>query len=220
MMSAQRVIRPTRLAPTRPTRPERNIYSVVLVDIAGSASRAGVSYRRMRDDLYGIVDGIPLNHGPCLDAVPFQDHGDGLCLIVPLAVLDPTRIVDTFVLGLGAGLREHRRYVNAASRIRLRVCFDLGLVERHRANWSGDVLTRAARLVDAEPVREALRMRPGRDLVGVVSDDLYRSVVCHGFGTFGPDRFREVKVMVKEFSGVAWLLEPPPVEGCRTCGIH
>jgi hypothetical protein len=200
--------------------PERNIHSIVLIDIAGSASRAGLAYRRMRDDLYGIVDDIPLNHGRCLDAVAYQDHGDGLCLIVPLDVLEPTRIVDTFVSGLRAGLREHRRYVSAAARIRLRVCFDLGLVERHRANWSGDVMTRAARLVDAEPVREALLSQPEENLVGVVSDDLYRSVVCHGFGAFGPDRFREIDVKVKEYSGAAWILEPAPAEECHTCGYR
>src|SRR6266511_2640607 len=112
------------------------------------------------------------------------------------------------VVGLTAGLREHRRYVSEQARIRLRVCFDLGLVEAHRGSWAGDVLVRASRLIAAEPVREALRTEPDADLVAVVSDAMYDLVVRHGYGHTPPDSYREIRVRVKEFEGRAWLLVP------------
>src|SRR6266508_2692979 len=138
----------------------------------------------------------------------YHDNGDGFRFVVPLSLLPPTQVIDTFVGGLTAGLREHRRYVSEQARIRLRVCFDLGLVEAHRGSWAGDVLVRASRLIAAEPVREALRNEPDADLAAVVSDAMYDLVVRHGYGHTPPDSYREIRVRVKEFEGRAWLLVP------------
>src|SRR6266508_1272532 len=135
--------------------------------------------------------------------------GRNLYVIVLIDVVgSAAQVIDTFVGGLTAGLREHRRYVSEQARIRLRVCFDLGLVEAHRGSWAGDVLVRASRLIAAEPVREALRTEPDADLAAVVSDAMYDLVVRHGYGHTPPDSYREIRVRVKEFEGRAWLLVP------------
>jgi hypothetical protein len=202
---------------SQPVRTDRNLYSIVLVDVVGSAARDGQGTRRMRDDLYEMLTDVVADNGLDLESLPYEDRGDGLRLIVPLDVIRPTRVVDVFVAGLAAGLREHRRYANARARIRLRACFDLGLVEAHWRSWTGDPLVRAARLIDARQLREALDAEPESDLVAVVSDSMYESIVRHRFGYIPPDCFEEIRVQVKEFDGRAWLLGPRAAAPCQGC---
>ena len=197
-----------RLTNRGPANPEPNLYVIVLIDVTGSALLDSQGQRHMRDALYRLVDDIARDNGFRLDGLRFDDKGDGLRLVVPLDVVPPTRVVDVFVSGLAAGLREHRRYSSPQARLRLRVSFDLGLVEAHRSSWTGAVLVRAARLVDAKPVRDVLCLDPEADLVAVASDTLYDAVLRHRFGPIPPDRFREINVQVKEFEGRAWLLLP------------
>jgi hypothetical protein len=129
-------------------------------------------------------------------------------------VIKPTQVVDRIILGLLANLREHRRTVNEAARIRLRVAFDLGVVEPHRSGWSGDPLVKIARLVDAYPLRQALDENRSLDLAAVVSDVLFETVVRHGYGYIGPACFQSIRVKVKELDARAWLHVPP----AGTCG--
>jgi hypothetical protein len=190
---------------------DRDLHSIVLIDVAGSAFRDAPGQRRMRDDLYSLVFDLAADTGLDLNALPFDDIGDGLRLVIPVNVLGPGRVIDLFVPGLAAGLREHRRHVSPQARIRMRVCFDMGIVEPHRRSWTGYPLVRAARLVNADPVRAALLANPEVDLVAVVSDVMYESVVRHRFGLIPPDSFCEIRVQVKEFDGPAWLLIPRPI---------
>lgn len=196
---------------------ERNLYSIVLIDVVQSA-RSGVQWQqRMRNDLYALVEDVVRYRGLAWGSLPFSDIGDAIRVVVPLDRVQPTQVVDLFILGLSAGLREHRRCASEAARIRLRVAFDLGLVERHQHGWVGDALVRTARLIDAEPLREALRSDPSLDLAVVVSDPMYESVVRHGHGFISPGSFREVRVRNKEFDSRAWLLTCAATEQCRRC---
>jgi hypothetical protein len=206
--------------PVHSPRTDQNLHSIVLVDVVASAARDGQGQRRMRDDLYEIMTDVIADNGLDLESLPFEDRGDGLRLIVPLDLIRPTRVVDFFVAGLAAALREHRRYVSEVARIRMRVCFDLGLVELHRRGWTGDPLVRAARLIDASQLREALDAEPEADLAVVVSDMMFDSIVRHRFGQIPPDCFDEIRVQVKEFDGRAWLFIPRAVGMCHRCAYR
>lgn len=190
-----------------PVRHLPSLYNVVLADIEKSASRPDIAQKQMRDDLYGILNEVIIAGGLTPDSVPFDDRGDGFRIVLPIDLLAPTKVVDTFVLSLQAALRRHRRNATAAARIRMRVCFDIGLLQRHWQGWVGAPLVRAARLVDAQPVRQLLIKDADADLSVVVSDLLFESVVCHGYGYLGPDSFRKICVSVKEYQGAAWLLD-------------
>jgi hypothetical protein len=107
--------------------------------------------------------------------------------------------------------------VNEAARIRLRVAFDLGLVESHLQGWTGAPLIRVARLIEAEPLRATLRADLQLDLAVVVSDVLYEAVIRHGYGYFGPSCFRAMHVSVKEFDARAWRLRPGATGMCGRC---
>jgi len=91
-----------------------------------------------------------------LDALHTSDTGDGIRLLVPFSVLEPIRVLDMLVLGLSTAVREHRRYAAASGRIRMRLAFDLGLIEPLLRGWAGDPLVRVARLIEAKSLRVAL----------------------------------------------------------------
>jgi hypothetical protein len=242
-MSAERLTSPVRPTPDRPltppmpnrrpgaavpipaeatarhAKPERNLHSIVLIDVAGSAARDTQGQRRMRDDLYGIMADLTDENGFDLESLAFDDRGDGFRLIVPLDLIRPTRVVDTFVAGLTAGLREHRRHASESARLRIKASFDIGLVEPHRYSWTGDPLVRAARLIEARQVREALRSAPDTDLVAIVSEAMFE-IVRHRLGYLAPDCFREIQVQFKEFEGPAWLLAPRSIGACPHCAYR
>jgi hypothetical protein len=194
------------------------LHTVVLADISTSARRDTQAQRRMRCHLYDIVSDVVQYAGLEIDSLPFTDTGDGMRLLLPVELIKPTHVVDLFVLGLNARLRDYRRDIVEAARIRLRVAFDLGVVESHLHGWAGDPLVRAARLVEAEPLREALRADLRLDLAVVVSDVLYEAVVRHGYGYIGPSCFRAIHVRVKEFDARAWRLMPGATGICGQCG--
>jgi hypothetical protein len=189
-----------------PDRPQ--LSAVILTDVVGSAAVKG--QRQLRDDLYDLMDGVLLRRGFGLGSFPYDDTGDGLRLFVPLDRVQPTDVVDMFALGLMAELRGLRQGRTARARLRVRVAFDMGLVEPHRRSWTGEPLVRVARLINAGPLRRPFQRDPQLAFAAVVSDGMYGSVVRPGNGYITPESFRPIRVRVKEFDGRAWLLTPYP----------
>lgn len=185
------------------------MYGIVQLDVVGSSERDAALQRRMRDDLYAMVRRVLAGQGVSRhDDVPVDDRGDELRLIVPETAVPLERLVDVFVAGLTVELREHARAVNPVARIRLRVCFDLGVLVRHHNGWAGDALVRVARLIEAEPLRAALRDNPDLTFAAVLSEDLFRQVIQQRLGHLDPDSLRPIHVSVKNFQADAWLLVP------------
>jgi hypothetical protein len=193
------------------------LFFVILMDVMNSASRVGDHHRRMREDLHSMVAAVLAASRLHPGSLSWEDRGDGLRLVLPAGLISPTDVVDTFVLRLSTALREHRRYVSEAARIRLRIAFDLGLLAAHRGSWTGEPVIRVARLVDAEAARDLLTNHVSVDLAVVVSNGLFESVVRHGYGRIAPDCFRQIQVTVKEFDKPAWLLVPHTTSSCADC---
>jgi hypothetical protein len=198
-------------------RVDRDLCAIVLIDVAASASAANHAQLRMRRDLYDLVQAALKRRDLVLESLPVTDTGDGLRIFLPFSRIRPADVIDLFVLGLAAGLRQHRQYVAECSRIRLRVAFDLGIVEPHLQGWVGDSLIRVARLVDAEPVRDVLESHTDLDLAAVVSDVMYRYVVEPGDCYLAADYFEPIRVRVKEFDARAWLLTRYASWPCGLC---
>ena len=122
-----------------------------------------------------------------------------------MAALDP------FIPNLATELRLHRTASSATNRLRLRVAVHTGLLHSEPAGaWTGTPLRDLARLLDADAVRQALRDTPETDLVLVVSQLVYDTVVRHGY-TLDPAGFRPVRVQVKETDETAWVHIPGTV---------
>ena len=132
--------------------------------------------------------------------------------VTPMAALDP------FIPNLATELRLHRTASSATNRLRLRVAVHTGLLHSEPAGaWTGTPLRDLARLLDADAVRQALRDTPETDLVLVVSQLVYDTVVRHGY-TLDPAGFRPVRVQVKETDETAWVHIPGTVVPAGTAG--
>jgi hypothetical protein len=192
---------------------DRNLCVIALIDVARSGSVDFQGQLLLRRDLYDLVDRVVDYGGLTIDQHAFTDTGDGVRLLLPLDQVQPTQFVDMFVLGLAAGLREHRRRVNETGRLRLRVALDVGLVEQHLHGWAGSSLVRVARLIECPALRDAL-CPDGPDLAALVSDALFDLVVRHGHGYLAPACFRPVPVQVKEFDAHGWLVTAAAPGSC------
>jgi hypothetical protein len=210
-----RIVRPST---DLPAKYGRTISTVVLLDLSRSAGHDSQTQRNLRADLFELVRGVIEYTGLALKTFPLTDTGDGIRILVPVDCIQPFQVIDLFVYGLAARLRQHRRRVNFSARLRLRVAFDLGLVEPDvNGWWTGAPLIRVARLVDADAAREILYSDIAPDFVGIVSSEMYEAVIRHGYGYIAPDCFREVSVRIKEFHAHAWLLTPGAVDVCGQC---
>jgi hypothetical protein len=209
--------------PGKTTGRHPRLCTIVQMDVAGSARRDGRSLEQMRNDLFDLVESVALRGEINLETPPYEDTGDGLRLLLP-ADIPPTRAIEVFAGGLAAGLHEHRRKVDAAARIRLRVAFHIGLVTRHRGSWTGSSLVVAARLVNSKPLRAALRVDDKVNLAAAVSDPMYQLVVRDRFGHIPVTCYRKIRVRVKEYDDRAWLLVPRSACVCALpdhgCAAH
>jgi len=188
--------------------------TVMIIDVAGSASHTNPWQLRMRADLRAIVLGALERQGHDPARFDLTDTGDGVRLIFPSEAA-AIGLLARFVPCLAAALRAHRT-ADPRAGLRLRVAVDAGLVHRDHG-WHGTPLILCSRLCDAEPVRRVLRAANRADLVLVVSSRVYDEVVRHGYDGIDPASYRSIEVKVKETGTTAWVHVPgyasPPDAG-------
>jgi hypothetical protein len=74
--------------------------------------------------------------------------------------------------------------------------------------FGGNTIIEVSRLLDSDTIRQAVADHPDRDLVVLVSDQLYRWVVGEGHPGLDDIRFDQVHVSAKKFTATAWLWAP------------
>jgi hypothetical protein len=72
-------------------------------------------------------------------------------------------------------------------------------------SFTSDAPVVAVRLVDAPPVRDALKTAPDTDIGLIISDEVFRATVAEGYRGLNSADFLEVSVLTPKFSGVAWV---------------
>jgi hypothetical protein len=186
--------------------------AIVAVDIEQSTTRPDPVKAELRRILYELFDqalrsaGIHRRHRD-----RFTDRGDGL-----LALIHPVdqaakpvllnRVVPAFgqlLTGYDASLtsRSHRQ-------LRVRVVMHAGEVNYDGYGCFGEALDIAFRLLDAPGVKKALRAAPD-PLTLVVSDDIYRTVVRHGYDGLDQQAFRPLtRVNVAGHRYLGWVHAP------------
>lgn len=180
-------------------------YTVVLIDVAGSAGHTNPWQLRMRADLRRIIAEVCREQRYAATAVELTDTGDGMRLILTpeISVID---VLGRFVPAVAAAVHAYR-IQTPEGRFALRVAADTGLLHRDHG-WHGTPLILCARLCDASPVRQVLRANADADLVLVVSARVYEEVVRHGYDGIDPATYHRVAVREKETETVAWVHVP------------
>jgi hypothetical protein len=138
-----------------------------------------------------------------------QQGGDGELAILPPDTPE-TVVVGTLAPVVNRLLATANQNQAPPARVRLRMAVHQGLVHLDGANgYPGEAVVTVCRLVDAPPLKAALRAFPSANVALIVSSEIYRDVVRQ-YGEPRPDRFREVKVRMpdKEFEHDAWVHVP------------
>jgi hypothetical protein len=156
-------------------------HTIIAVDVAGSGSRPNRLTLQMREDLRQIIIGVLAKQGISWNSIHHDDTGDGLRLLLP-PDQPAIRALGPFVNELDAALRAHRMRANDAARLRLRVVAHHGLAYFDGGVWAGDALVLAARLLDAEPLRQALKDNPDANLALIVSEAIHKDVIVDEYG--------------------------------------
>ncbi len=157
---------------------------IFAVDIEGSTARANPAMGELRRILYELLDralegaGIGSRH-----LEPFTDRGDSvLILIKPHDDVPKTLVLGQLVPILTALLAEHNASVARPElRMRLRAVVHAGEVYEDNKGFYGDNLDIAFRLLEAQPLKKALRKAAASPLALVVSEEIFNGLGQQGY---------------------------------------
>ncbi|MFI9273667.1 hypothetical protein ACIGXM_23560 [Kitasatospora sp. NPDC052896] len=190
--------------------------ALLACDIAGSAGRGETRLQAIRSALrsalcasFGVAD---------LDEQSFVriDTGDGFHFVAP-AGLPKARLLYPLLPELCARIRAHNRQATPDVHLRVRVAVHAGEIRFDSAGtFSGSPFEALARLLDSDPLRQAVRAgTSGTPVAAVLSQHFYEETVGHGYEGLEADAFTAADVRVKEYSAQAWLWYPGSPVGPR-----
>src|SRR5690242_3963466 len=157
---------------------------IFAVDIEGSTERTNLAKGKLRHFLYELLEqaleaaGIAARH-----LEPFTDRGDSvLVLIKPHDEVPKTLVLGRLIPTLASLLAEHNASVGRPElRMRLRAVVHAGEIHEDDKGFYGDDLDAAFRLLEAQPLKKALKETADAPLILVVSEEIYNGIVQQGY---------------------------------------
>jgi hypothetical protein len=187
--------------------------SIVVIDLEGSTMRSNPAKGELRHVMYTLLERA-LAVAAIADEhlEPMHDRGDGvLVLIRPHDDVPKTIVLNRLIPVLAGLLEEYNAQVTDPElRMRLRAVVHAGEVHSDSRAFYGEAIDVAVRLLDAGPVKMALR-QTARPLVLVVSEEIYRGIIAHGYAvcqTYRP----LVLVNVNDRTHRGWVHIPEAAE--------
>jgi len=188
--------------------------AIVALDIERSTSRPDPVKAELRNKTYELFDaalysaGIRKRHRD-----RYIDRGDGLLALThPVDQALKTLLVNRAIPALSNLLADYNASLPYPSRtqrqLRVRVVTHAGDVRYDANGCFGEALDVAFRLLDAAPVKRALR-ETADPLILVISGDIYSSVVRHGYDGINQYAFHplvRVQIAGKRYPG--WIHIP------------
>jgi len=186
----------------------RQLCPVLAADIADFSSPARDEEIReaMNADLHRVIGDAVAASGIDWKSCYRQDEGDGVLVVMPTSTC-PDRLIDSLPGQLRFQVRRANHKASQAAQMRLRVAVDIGLIKRTAHGVHGDSLIGLSRMLNADPLREALD-ESGAELAMAFSDYLYRTVVLDAPSLTSPAEFTPFDCMVKKTSVHGWLRVP------------
>jgi hypothetical protein len=188
--------------------------AIVAVDIEGSTSRPDPVKGELRHLIYEMFDEALCSAGirqRYRDR--FIDRGDGiLALIRPVDQVPKALLLNRAIPAFSRLLADHNKGLPHSSRtqrqLRVRVVVHAGEVHYDANGCFGEALDVAFRLLDAARVKNMLRDATG-SLILVVSEDIYSSVVRHGYDGIDQRAFHPlVRVIIAGNRHCGWIHLP------------
>ncbi|MFD5511268.1 hypothetical protein ACFWIB_26325 [Streptomyces sp. NPDC127051] len=186
--------------------------TILLVDTERYSDRDDVQQAFLRRMLYDVVDRTLLAAGIDQTLRMRADRGDAIMeLIDPGAPL--TTLLRALLTEVPAQLRAVNRLAASSAQIRLRAVLATGYVAVDEFDgWVGTDLNHACRLLDGEPLKQALRERTD-DYALCVSEPVYAGIVRHNHTGIPADEFTSVTMPSKNGPLGAWMYGPLPKGG-------
>jgi len=181
--------------------------TIVVADMAGFGSQCGTNPHQLavREGMYQALrhafDDAGIGWADCYR----EDRGDGALMLAP-ATVPKALFVDVLPHTLAGALAAHNSAACSLNRIRLRLAMHAGEVNYDRHGVTGAALNHTFRLVQADPVRDALDDSCG-DVAIIVSAWFFEEVIRHSVHT-DPASYRTVPVDIKETTTVGWVATP------------
>jgi hypothetical protein len=188
--------------------------TIVALDIERSTSRPNPIKGELRNKTYELFEAALSKAG--IDSChhdEFIDRGDGiLALIHPVDQAPKTLLLNRVVPSLSQFLTDYNDSLPQRSQpqrqLRIRVVMHAGEVHYDANGCFGEALDVAFRLLDAGRVKRILR-EIADPLILVVSDDIYSSVVRHGYHGIDHETFYQlVRVHVAGRRYPGWIHLP------------
>lgn len=178
--------------------------SLVAVDIEGYSSRDNQGQAELRKKLREVCEEAFSRTRISPDSR--QDQGDSFLFLFQPDV-SKALLASDLIREIGTALRLSNRSWLLEARMRLRVAVHYGEVHLDGTGYAGESVVTVMRLLDAQPLRNALKTAPD-DLAVIVSEPMYRDVVRHQYRGMNPSDYVQVQVSHKEFSQPAWIRVP------------
>jgi class 3 adenylate cyclase len=184
--------------------------TIIALDIEQSTTRTDPVKAELRNKIYELLDEalrLAEIHPPHRD--PFIDRGDGvLALIHPVEQAPKAILLNHAIPALSRLLIDYNASLNVSQsqrQLRVRVVMHAGEVHYDAYGCFGESLDIAFRLLDATPVKRSLQMTSD-PITLVVSGDIYRSVVRHGYGGIDRNAFHQVvRVQIAGYRYPGWI---------------
>ena len=194
------------------------VCALFAVDIAGFTGphRDDDIRLYLHEELYQVLhkafDGSGIPWADCF----CEDRGDGALIVVPPAV--PCKnLIHPLPERLRSLIRRHNHVSRDTAGIQLRAAAHIGPVEHDGHGFVGTDINLLFRMLDARPLRAALA-GSGAELGLIVSDYVYRNVVCRYPSLVSPDAFRSARFQVKYTRARAWTYLPGALDRPGTVG--
>jgi hypothetical protein len=184
--------------------------TIVAVDVEGFGNR----YRTNRDQV-AVRDGL---YGAMREAfhhaeIPWndsdhEDRGDGMFILVGSEV-PKSLFVESLPSALVNALRKHNYTHSDPERIRLRIALHAGEVNYDKHGATAFSINLTFRLLECDPVKEALADSPGV-LAVIASSWFFDEVIRHN--TTNAANYYPIPVVAKETTTTGWICLPDHVD--------
>jgi len=176
------------------------------VDVEGYSRRPVRRQASAQERLVDVMREACLAADVDLGDEDVQHQGDGQFRVLAAGIDEPRAVV-TFLRAIRAELLRCNDELVPASRLRLRIALDQGLVRTAAAGYAGDTPIAVARLLDSVVLRERLRSGPDAVAAVALSDEVYRPVAGLYPAELEPYVFVRTEVVdeAKGFRAPTWI---------------
>lgn len=184
------------------------VCSLLAVDIAGftEPDRDDDIRLYLHEELYRVLEKAFDGSGIPWDACFREDRGDGALIVMPPGIACKD-VMDPLPERLRSMIRRHNHVFRDNAAIKLRTATHIGPVDHDGHGFIGSDIDFLFRMLDARPLRRALTCSD-TELALIISDYVYRSIVCRYPSLISPDAFSPVRVQVKQTRAKAWIYLP------------